>query len=199
MKPSFIVALVAVAGCATTSGTQTAQRFTGYPYDVKDDGSRVSGLVCGMSVDYSVEQHGDVTRVSGFGGGSVFLEVRDTAGARHLTGTLGGGVGRSQLDLVMTSDQLKGRAGRRDVALKAVGDRFEGGYKLLNMIGWAPMTIEGRDTLEKLPAAELAALLPAMLNCEAPMSRPIIEAPVALRFGGPPGYETQQANELGFH
>ncbi|HEY2744087.1 MAG TPA: hypothetical protein VGL86_05675 [Polyangia bacterium] len=196
MKSLVVVALVALGGCATSGSTTTAQRFTGYPYDIKDDGSRISGLVCGMSVDYSVAQHGDVTRVNGFGGGSVFFEVRDTPGARHLTGTLNGGVGRSQLDLVLTSSELKGRAGTRDVELTAVGDSFEGRYKVLNMMGWAPMKIEGRDILEKLPAAELAALLPGMLNCEGPMGRPVIEGPVAVRFGGPPGYESRAANEI---
>jgi hypothetical protein len=196
MKSTILVALVAVAGCATGRSAQTTQRFTGYPYDVKDDGSRVSGLVCGMSVDYSVEQHGEVTRVSGFGGGSVFLEVRDTPKARHLTGSLGGGPYRGELDLTLTSEKLKGRAGTRDVDLSAVGDTFQGSYKVLNMIGWAPMTVEGRDLLWKLPPAEIAALLPGMLNCEGPIGRPVVRGPVAVRFGGPPGYETREANEL---
>lgn len=197
MKPSILaVALVAAAGCATTSGSTAATRYTGYPYDIKDDGSRISGLVCGLSVDYSVAQHGDVTRVSGFGGGSQFFEVRDKPGVRYVTGSLAGGPSSAQLDLVMTSDTLRGQVGVRAVDLHAVGDELRGRYTVRNMIGSAPMTVEGRDLLWKLPPAELAALLPGMLNCEGPVGTPIVQGPVAVRFGGPPGYETRAANQV---
>jgi hypothetical protein len=197
MRSPILVALVAVAGCATSGTAQTAQRFTGYPYDIKDDGSRISGLVCGMNVDYTVTQHGDVTRVSGFGGGSVMLEVRDRPGARYVTGSLGGGVGRSELDLVLTSDRLKGRAGTRDVDLAAApDDSYVGAYKIINVTGSAPMKLSGRDTLWKLPSPELATLLPGMINCQEHSGRAAIYGPTAVRFGGPPGYETRQANAL---
>ena len=64
MKPWILATLVGVAGCATTSGgPRTAQRFTGYPYDVSDDGDRISGLVCGVNVDYTVQNRGAVTNV----------------------------------------------------------------------------------------------------------------------------------------
>lgn len=58
------------------------------------------------------------------------------------------------------------------------------------------MTVEGRGELLKLPPADLGALVPGMLNCEGPTRRPVIWGPVAIRFGGPPGYETRAANEL---
>ena len=77
-----------VAGCATTgTGTKTAQRYTGYPYDITDEGNRISGLVCGVNVDYSIAQRGDVTSITGFGGRSQFIEVRDEGGQRHVTGS----------------------------------------------------------------------------------------------------------------
>jgi hypothetical protein len=38
--------------------------------------------------------------------------------------------------------------------------------------------------------------MPAMLNCEGPVGRPVVWGPVAIRFGGPPGYETRAANDL---
>jgi hypothetical protein len=205
MKPSILaVALAAAAGCATTS--QPAARYTGYPYDIKDDGSRISGQVCGMNVDYGVSRHGDVTRVDGFGsiasGGSEvetqrthFFEVRDKPGARYLTGSLGGGPTSSQIDLVMTSDLLRGQVGVRDVELHAVGDELQGHFTIRNMTGTALMRIEGRDTLWKLPPAELAALLPGMLNCSA-HGRAIVQGPVTVRFGGPAGYETRWANSI---
>ena len=48
-----------------------------------------------------------------------------------------------------------------------------------------------------MPAAELAALVPLMLNCEGPVGRSLVQGPPgAIRFGGPPGYETRAANEI---
>lgn len=196
MRTSMMLALaVGLAGCAT-SGRTTAQRYTGYPYDVHDEGNRVSGLVCGVNVDYSVDHRGDATVVSGFGSRSVYMEVRDQGAARHMTGSLGAGPDRGELDLVVTADRVTGRAGIRDVELVAAGDEYRGRYTVRNQPGEAPMTIEGRSELLKLPAAELGALMPAMLNCEGPVGRPVIWGPVAIRFGGPPGYETRAANDL---
>ena len=195
MRTWILATLIGVAGCAT-GGAKTAQRYTGYPYDVHDEGNRVSGLVCGVNVDYSVQQRGDATMVSGFGGRSQFIEVRDQNGARHITGSLGAGPDRGELDITLTADRLSGRAGIRDVNLAAVGDKYEGRYTVRNQPGAAAMTVEGRSELMKLPPAELGALMPGMLNCEGPTGRPVIWGPVAIRFGGPPGYETRAANEL---
>jgi hypothetical protein len=186
-----------VAGCATTgTGARTAQRYTGYPYDITDDGKRISGLVCGVNVDYTVEQRGDATVVSGFGGRSNYLEVRDQGGARHVTGTLGGSVSSDQLDLVVAADRVRGRAGRRDVDLAASGDGYRGRYSVRNQPGAAPMEIEGRSELLKLPAAEVGALMPAMINCGGAVGRPVMWGETMIRFGGAPGYETRAANEL---
>jgi hypothetical protein len=196
MRSSLMLALaLGLAGCAT-SGRTTAQRFTGYPYDVHDEGNRVSGLVCGVNVDFSVDHRGDATVVSGFGGRSVYMEVRDQGGARHVTGSLGAGPNRGELDLTVTPERVTGRAGIRDVNLVAAGDEYRGHYTVLNQPGQAPMTIEGRGELLKLPAAELGALMPTMVNCEGPVGRPVVWGPVAIRFGGPPGYETRAANEV---
>lgn len=195
MRTVILAMLVGVAGCAT-GGAKTAQRYTGYPYDVSDEGNRVSGLVCGVNVDFSVSQRGDETVVSGFGGRSVYMAVRDENGARHVTGSLGPGPDRGELDVTLTPTTLQGRAGIRDVDLVAVGDTYRGSYTVRNQPGSAPMTVEGRAELLKLPPAELGALMPAMLNCEGPVGRPVMWGPVAIRFGGPPGYETRAANDL---
>ncbi len=195
MRTWILATLVGVAGCAT-GGAKTAQRFTGYPYDVHDEGNRVSGLVCGLNVDYSVEQRGNGARVSGFGGRSQFIEVRDDNGARHVTGSLGAGPDRGELDLTIAPDGVKGRVGIRDVDLVARGDTYQGRYTVRNQPGSAPMTIDGRSELLKLPAADLGALVPGMFLCEGPVGRPVMWGPVAIRFGGEPGYETRAANEL---
>ena len=201
MKSSIVaVALVAVAGCATAGGGsgRQAARYTGYPYDITDDGSRISGLVCGVNVDYSITQQPGLTRVSGFGAGSVFMEVRDAGGgARRVTGSLRAGPDRGELDVLVAPNALRGRAGIRDVDLAGVGDALEGQYKMRNVIGSAEMRIDGRAELVRMPDAELAALVPLMLNCEGPVGRSLVQGPpVAIRFGGPPGYETRAANEI---
>lgn len=192
----MVAALVGVAGCATGGARTAAQRFTGYPYDVSDEGNRISGLVCGINVDYSVDQRGGATVVSGFGARSVYIEVRDQGGARHVTGSLGPGPDRGELDLTLTPERLEGRAGIRDVNLVAAGDSYRGQYTVRNQPGSAPMVVHGRSELLKLPPGELGALMPGMLNCEGPTGRPVIWGPVAIRFGGPPGYESRAANEL---
>ena len=85
MKTGVLAVLIGIAGCAT-GGAKTAQRYTGYPYDVHDEGNRVSGLVCGINVDYTVQHRGDGVLVSGFGGRSHFIQVRDDNGVRRVTG-----------------------------------------------------------------------------------------------------------------
>ena len=192
----FLLAAL-LAGCATTgTGTKTAQRYTGYPYDITDEGNRISGLVCGVNVDYSVAQRDGVTSITGFGGRSQFIEVRDEAGQRRVTGSLGASPDRGELDVVVAGDRLHGRAGVRDVDLVANGDSYEGRYTVRNQPGAAEMTVEGRGELLRLPPSALGALMPAMLNCEGPVGRPAQWSAVEIRFGGEPGYETRAANEL---
>src|SRR6185312_14744018 len=121
MKPSILAAaLVAATGCATTSGSTTASHYTGYPYNISDDGKRISGLVCGVGVDYSVEQHGDLTRVTGFGLHSQSFEVRPALDGWHVMGSLGTGPAAGELDVLVTPTAVRGRAGLRDVWLQAV-------------------------------------------------------------------------------
>ncbi|HXU73214.1 MAG TPA: hypothetical protein VN947_28035 [Polyangia bacterium] len=197
MKPSILAAaLVAATGCATTSGSTTASHYTGYPYNISDDGKRISGLVCGVGVDYSVEQHGDLTRVTGFGLHSQSFEVRPALDGWHVMGSLGTGPAAGELDVLVTPTAVRGRAGLRDVWLQAVNDEYQGRYTVRNRIGASPMVVEGRTELMKLPPAELAALVPGILNCEATPGKPVIQGAVAVRFGGPPGYETREVNQL---
>lgn len=195
MRSWTLALLLGLGGCATTVPAG-AQRFTGNPYDITDDGGRISGLVCGVNVEYSVARHGSATALSGFGSRSLFVEVREEGGERRITGSLGASPDRGELDLVLSGSRLHGRAGVRDVDLVAAGDTFRGTYNVRNSWGAAPMVVEGRGELMRLPAAELAALMPGMLNCEGPVGRPVMHGPVAIRFGGAPGYETRAANEL---
>jgi hypothetical protein len=201
MKRLACIALL-VAGCATTSSntpTRTAQRFTGYPYDVQDEGNRVTGTVCGVNVDYTVEQREGATVLSGFDGShqSVYLEVRDGSGTRHITGSLGNHAGVGEVDLTLTANEIKGRSGLRNFKLTATqDDAFDGTMTALDQQGQGEATIEGRAVLNSLPPAEAGAILPSLLNCEGKLSRFLNQNPLLVRLGGPPGYEPRGANAV---
>jgi hypothetical protein len=202
MKRLACIALVTV-GCATASSNmpaRTAQHFTGYPYDVHDEGNRVSGEVCGINVDYSVEQRGGATVLSGFDGTHqpVYIEVRDSDGTRHITGTISGrAAGVGEVDLTVSPTELKGRAGLRNFTLVAAQDDFfDGTMTALDQQGQGEATIEGRAQLQSLPPAEAGAILPALLNCEGKLSRFLNQNPLLVRVGGPPGYEPRGANAV---
>lgn len=190
-----------LAGCATSGGrmaAQSPQRFTGYPYDVKDEGNRVTGLVCGVSVDYTVEQRGGAVVLTGFDGSRqpIYLEVRDDGGARHITGSLSNHAGVGEVDLTVSANALKGRAGLRKFDLAARDDAFAGTMTALDMQGKAAATVDGRATLQSLPPAEAGAILPSLLNCEGQLGRYLFQNPLVVRIGGPAGYEPRAANAV---
>lgn len=190
------------AGCATAghvAPARQAQRFTGYPYDIRDEGNRVTGLVCGVSVDYTVEQRGNATVLSGFDGSHqpIYVEVRDDADRRHIVGTLNQRPGTGEVDLSITPMELSGRAGLRKFALTAKAeDEFDGVMTSLDQQGRGEATIEGRSLLQSLPAADAGAILPALLNCEGRLGRYLFQNPLLVRVGGPPGYEPRGANDV---
>jgi hypothetical protein len=201
MKRLACIALL-VAGCATTGGnvpTRTAQRFTGYPYDVQDEGNRVTGQVCGINIDYTVEQRDGATVLNGFDGAHqpVYLEVRDGGGARHIVGSLSNHAGVGEVDLTLTAAEIKGRAGLRNFKLTAAqDDAFDGTMTALDQQGEGEATVEGRAVLQSLPPAEAGAILPSLLNCEGKLSRFLNQNPLLVRLGGPPGYEPRAANAV---
>jgi hypothetical protein len=191
MRQCSILAMC-LLGCATT-GTRTTQRFTGNPYDVKDEGSRITGLVCGVAVDYTVDHMGPRTVLGGFGR-AARLEVTTKDGERHIVGTLGTHVGADEVDLRVTGDHLVGRAGLRDFNLAADGDRFAGTMTTLHVQGAAEATVDGRSLLAQMPDEAMAAVLPTLLNCDRGLGRQILQPPLAVRIGGAPGYEPREAN-----
>jgi hypothetical protein len=194
MTKLALVALV-LGGCATASSG--GQRLTGYPYDVHDEGNRVDGLVCGLSVDYTVGRSGDATSLSGFDGTRqpVYLEVKQSGDQRHVVGSLGSRTGTGEVDLVVTPQRIKGRAGMRDLDLVAAGDGYRGTMTVLGYQGPVAMTVDGRRELLELSPSQLGSILPTLVNCGTPPNRPMVRDTVAVRVGGPPGYETRAANE----
>src|SRR5690348_3668779 len=94
------LALVVAAGCASTAPSvgrrATAQRYTGDPYDVYSEGNRISGLVCGVNVDYEVRGERNGVQLIG-SGRPVYLQVSNEAGGRRITGALGNRTGVNEV------------------------------------------------------------------------------------------------------
>jgi hypothetical protein len=201
MKRLACIALL-VSGCATVGSnapTRTAQHYTGYPYDLHDEGNRISGSVCGVNVDYTIEQRNGATVLTGFSGTRqpVYLEVRDSDGKRHIVGTLSSRAAVGEVDLTLSPTELKGRSGLRNFRLIATADdTFDGTMTALDQQGQGDATVEGRAQLEALPPAEAGTILPTLLNCEGKLSRFLNQNPLYVRIGGPPGYEPRTANAL---
>jgi hypothetical protein len=198
----MLIALVAASGCATTASRvadrSSRQRFTGDPYDVWDEGRRITGSVCGLNVEYTVSHSGATTTLSGFAdsGRPLYVEVRNEGAIRHITGALGVLTGANEVNLAVSSDRLRGRAGLRNFELVAVGDSFRGAMQALNTYAPVPALVDGRTALQQLPDAALGAILPPLLNCNAPFGRPTARPDVMVRVGGPAGYETRTTNEI---
>ncbi|HEX4461592.1 MAG TPA: hypothetical protein VIA18_26615, partial [Polyangia bacterium] len=176
------------------------QHFTGKPYDVNDEGSRIAGSVCGVNVDYSVARNDNGHIVlNGFlgTGRPMYVEVEPTPTGQRITGTLSGATGRGEIDLFVDGNTIKGRAGQRSFDLKADGDIFSGPMTALNTVGWVPAIVAGRNELARMPSADMAAILPPLLNCAAPIGRAgAVRSAMLVGIGGTPGYDTHQANEL---
>jgi len=158
--------------------------------------NRISGLVCGVSVDYEIRGAKNGVQLIG-SGRPVYLEVSNEAGGRRITGALGNRTGVNEVDLFVTDGSLKGRAGVRRFDLRANGDDLVGPMTALNTLGSVEALVAGRGELAKLPDAELGAIVPTLLNCSAPMSRSIARQGIAVRIGGPAGYDTRYSNEIG--
>lgn len=191
MRSCLWIALLTI-GCATT-GSHPAQRFTGTPYDVKDEGDRITGLVCGVAVDYTVDHQGGRTVLGSFGRPAHLEVTRDGAG-RHIVGTLGTHVGADEVDLTLRPEGLTGRAGLRDFDLAADGDRLHGAMTTLHVQGATEATVDGRSTLAAMPDALVAAVLPSLLNCDRSLGHQMMQPALLVRIGGEPGYEPRENN-----
>ncbi len=198
MKAWMAAALAMLAGCATTTptGTKAAQNFTGDPYDVVAKNGVIAGEACGVRVDYAVTRQRD--NIVLLGPAMRRLTIRDEDGARHVFDlTANSGVSDVPLlDVWIAADRLEGHVGSRSFALQADGDVYRGTYV---MVGTSPdqkgeMEVAGRAALLQMPRAEMAALVGPLLSCDrrawSRVPSSLIEPTIAVRFGGPPHYET---------
>ena len=190
----MIAPLVLAAGCVTTPKTAIVDgrevprptlEFSGQPFTVKhegahprpggpssglhDPGGAIRGRVCGMLVDFDVVHKGDHVQLVGSIDNHIpaAIDVSDEKGARHFTGNLGG----LGVDFLLVPREMQGHVGIRVFALDASGDRYEGFMRVpgtLDISGGkqrAGVVVDGREALLAMPAADQAAVLPALMTC----------------------------------
>lgn len=176
---SFTPATVMIDGVAVP---RQRHRFEGNPYAINHydahprpqaiaaeataDGGRISGLVCGLDVEYSVEHKSGETRMTGT------IENQYPSNLRVITTkdvhAVVGNVGPKEVRLEFSDQHIRGYVGRcpyRMIADPAVS----GGDTLVEFIKskGQEMRIEmyGTKSLWQMPPADQAAVLPLILLC----------------------------------
>jgi hypothetical protein len=190
MKRLLVFAVIGAGGCATVpktaivDGKEVARatlEFNGQPYTVKhegahprpggassglrDAGGSIRGRVCGMLFDLDVTHKGDHVQLVGSIDNHIpaAIDVRDEGGgARHFTGNLG----TLGVDFVLVPGAMQGHVGIRVFALEASADELHGHMRVPNIRGALPVMITGREALLAMPAADQAAVLPALMTCQ---------------------------------
>jgi hypothetical protein len=209
-----IALLLSLAGCATVPKTAVVDGkvvprltldFTGQPYQVEHDGAhpapgkpsgglrdaggRIHGNVCGMFVDYEVTHKGDHVQLVGSIDNvtDAAIDVADERGMRHFTGHLGA----LAVDFIAGTGGMQGHVGIRVFAVEATHDgdyagdmRIPGMYDPGGGKQSVKLTLHGREALWAMPAADQAAVLPAILTCGNTQNRMVSD--VTVGFGGAP-------------
>jgi hypothetical protein len=189
---AFALLLVA---CATSPRTaivdgrevpRATLEFNGQPYTVKhegahprpggpssglkDAGGAIRGRVCGMLVDFDVEHKGDHVQLVGSIDNHMpaAIDVSEQAdGTRHFTGNLGS----LGIDFLLARGAMQGHVGIRVFALEPANDAYRGFMRIPGLydagggVEPLPVTVNGRDALLSMPAADQAAVLPALMTC----------------------------------
>jgi hypothetical protein len=185
----FVLAL-ALAGCASVPKTAIVDgkevprltlELTGQPYTVthtgahprpggpssglRDSGGSIRGRVCGMFVDFDVVHKGDHVQLIGSIDSRLpaAIDVSDENGVRHFSGNLGS----LGVDFTLEPTQMQGHVGIRVFALEPAGDALRGFLRIPGLLGKqrVPIVVEGLEELQKMPPADQALLLPAIMTC----------------------------------
>jgi hypothetical protein len=156
--------------------------FQGQPYAVKhayaypqprgpssglhSPGGTIDGTVCGVDVSYEVYHRGNHVQLIGFVTSTdrvdVQLRIEDHAGERRLTGNIGTKV----VDLRLRQGGLYGYVGLNGFDFSQSGDQFRGRVRSRRYEQQVvDVTLNGRDALWQMPAADQAAVVPLVLDC----------------------------------
>jgi hypothetical protein len=189
----LIATFVLLGGCAApktaiVDGREVPRQtleFSGQPYTVKhegahprpggpsgglkDAGGSIRGRVCGMLVDFDVMHKGDHVQLVGSIDNHMpaAIDVSEQQGARHFTGNLG----TLGVDFLLVPGEMQGHVGIRVFAVESQGDAYNGFMRVPGLLDVnnnkqrVGLVINGRDALLAMPAADQAAVLPALLTC----------------------------------
>lgn len=155
-------------------------RFEGNPYLLKHygahpkpqavgsatDGGRITGVVCGLDIEYSIEHKPDETRVSGI------IENQYQASLSIFSTTNGlavvGNLGPKGVRLEFSDHHVAGYVGRCPYRM-ALDPAAQGGDTLVRFVvgNGQKMQVElyGAKSLLQMPQADQAAVLPLVLLC----------------------------------
>jgi hypothetical protein len=128
---------------------------------VRANGGRISGVVCGESIEFHVDHAGDRVHVRGFLGHEYQAEL-DIADPDGFT-TISGNLAYREVRLNLFANRLRGVIGRCSFDLRQDGDAL-----VQDILAWGyPMHIQlnGLTALFQLPPADQAAILPLVLEC----------------------------------
>lgn len=216
-----ILGLITLTACAGTAGTvmvdgQALPRITkewvGSPYAIRlsgghprpgeptggatASGGMLTGVVCGVSLDYEVEHKGDHIQIVGQLDNapnlSSSLRMAGDADVRLLKGALAS----RMVDLKLTRDAIVGFVGRRPIHFERSGDEMRYTFQVASAASVQVTNImKGVDELWRLPATVQMVAVPMLIACMLASfedtSRPAQDPP-AVVFGGkggavPPG------------
>ena len=206
-----VVAFAVLAGCASVPKTamidgkevpRLTLEYNGNPFTIKhegahprpggassglrDRGGSIHGRVCGMFIDFDVTHKSDHVQLVGSIDNRMpaAIDVTEGHGQRHFTGNLG----PLAVDFVAAPDGMQGHVGIRVFALERTGDDYGGFMRipgLLDVNGGKQrlsVTVTGDQALWSMPAADQAAVLPAIFTCGSMQVR-MIDA-LNVGFGG---------------
>jgi hypothetical protein len=183
-------------GCAARSastagaGPGNAQEYTGQPFTVRQQGARLSGLVCGQDIQYTMQRGADgQTVLLGFLGTDApsRLEVRQRGALRLISGSLGTPAGSAAVDLQLGPERLQGRVGFRYFDLRRAGDALTGPMRIAGTDDLAEATVQGVQAMWAMPEAAQAAVLANLLTCFVAPIGSYGRSPLRVGFGGPAG------------
>ncbi|MBL9003483.1 MAG: hypothetical protein JNJ46_04500 [Myxococcales bacterium] len=160
---------------------------------VKEQGGRITGMICGSDVDVTVTHAGDHVELYGVveNQHTTTLQIAETQGFHTISGALA----FREVKLELFGDRLRGYIGRCPVDMQQEGDA------LVETVvsGGQPMRLQlnGLGTLWKIPAAPQAIILPMVVSCLIEKTfENLGRNPPALGFGGP--VSAQPPNTLRF-
>lgn len=188
MKVLIPVLLGLLSGCSAGAvivddapTSRASQVFVGQPFQVRHigahpragapsigvsgEGGEIVGNVCGVSMNLSVSNNHDQVEISGFIDGQYQMEVsiKEVNGYRRIVGNMA----YHTVDLSLFGDRLMGWIGHCRIDMREHPQTRDSFVEHLRIQGFThSLFLDGIDALWALPAADQAAILPLLLQCQ---------------------------------